>query len=431
MSSVNDVRKALKWDVKLHLLLKKLRANITLLKEDINESKTKNEVKEVKSALKVAKHIGKTERRFNVYEKHVEDFIKEAESDILERMHAKANGVLKVCSLYDGELIKMLNHLEEEIDDSEIEQAHALIIELEQLIDRIDCLIEGLLPDFYEARELLKRANREDDKYILNLCLKTFQKYEEGNTDKVKWEDIEHACDLKFGKGWRKFLDRKYKKLIDMQKKDEVALERYHDGKKKIKSKIDAKYNYQFDVKGENDEKIRSLKRKIGKKYEKELRSSINLFLHCTSWENNVIGILNNGVSPGSIIRYGEGERRNFAVSGYLATKREERAMNRYFSGMYGEYTIIIDFNRLNRNLIDGLFFIPDSKDPEHHPTYEGRIPPDAIIGVTGFTKKIIIFSYLIKCKDRKEMLLFLNLVRPKLEVWPNCEFVRKESLTQ
>src|SRR3989338_9662998 len=74
--AVRSINKAIRQIVREYYFFQELEKDLKDLKQAIKEGKRKQEVKDIKLAFKDFKYIGRAERRFNNYEKLVEEFFK-------------------------------------------------------------------------------------------------------------------------------------------------------------------------------------------------------------------------------------------------------------------------------------------------------------------------------------------------------------------
>ncbi|PIN88074.1 MAG: hypothetical protein COY22_01385 [Candidatus Tagabacteria bacterium CG_4_10_14_0_2_um_filter_40_13] len=166
------VHEAIKWVATEHKFFEDLSADLQLLKRDITLAKEKNEVKDIKHALGDFRYIGKAERRFDNHEKHVEDFLEKLRKheltvtgsvhdiqQLFERLHTEAANLIKDSSLYNGKIRELLLHLKDTIEDHEIEQAHAVLVEVEQLIEDAEKWIAALPIDLKKAKQIVQETN--------------------------------------------------------------------------------------------------------------------------------------------------------------------------------------------------------------------------------------------------------------------------------
>ena len=197
-----NVQKTIKWLATEHKFFLELKDDLKELKEDIAKSKEKDAVKDVKHALRNFKYIGRAERRFDTYEQEMlvelensfqlSGTVKEVE-ELIKRIRAEAANLIKDASYYEGHLKDMLIHLKEEIAEHEIEQAQAILIEIEQTIDDAEKWIAALSVDLDNAKKLV--SNKTKLKYrrlkeIKKILVEAKAKEDYANPTSSEWRNI-------------------------------------------------------------------------------------------------------------------------------------------------------------------------------------------------------------------------------------------------
>jgi hypothetical protein len=166
------VHGAIQWAAAEHNFFNELKNDLLLLKHDISLGKEKSEVRDIKHALKNFRYIGKAERRFDNHEKHVEEFLQKVREHeltvtgsvhdiqkLLERLHTEAASLIKDSSLYEGKIRELLFHLRDKIKDHEIDQAQAVLMQVEELIEDAEEWIATLPIDLKRAKKIVKDTN--------------------------------------------------------------------------------------------------------------------------------------------------------------------------------------------------------------------------------------------------------------------------------
>jgi DNA repair exonuclease SbcCD ATPase subunit len=172
MITTRDIKEPLQtsigWILREFYFFKQLQDDLKELKTDISHAKKKEEVKDIKDALRDFKYIGRAEKRFDVYEKEFEEKLAALKKEITvtgtieeierlsERIHTEAASLVRDASFYDSKLKDYLSHLKHHID--EIESAHAVIMEIEQIIEEAENWIRALLIDFEKAKKLVEET---------------------------------------------------------------------------------------------------------------------------------------------------------------------------------------------------------------------------------------------------------------------------------
>jgi len=161
-----DVDSAIKWIATEHNYFLELISDLKSLKMGIDSAKEMSNVASIKSALRDIKYIGKSERRFNRYEHHVEVVLEKINSKVivsgsadeverlLKRLKIEAADLIRSASLHDGRIKDYLVLLRDEIKDHEIEKAHATIKEIDQAIEDAEIWISALSVDLKKAKLL-------------------------------------------------------------------------------------------------------------------------------------------------------------------------------------------------------------------------------------------------------------------------------------
>ena len=130
------------------------------LKSDLERGKKKDQVKDIKKALKDFRYLGKSERRLNHNEKVVEDFLDELKKKVAgaeqlhDQLYAEAANLIKTTSFYEGKIRDYLFCLKEEVKEHEIEKAHAALMELFQIIEDTEKWLAALSADLANAQKL-------------------------------------------------------------------------------------------------------------------------------------------------------------------------------------------------------------------------------------------------------------------------------------
>lgn len=166
------VHGAIQWAATEYNFFNDLKNDLLLLKRDISLGKEKSEVKDIKHALKDFRYIGKAERRFDDHEKHVEEFLQKVREHelsvtgsahniqkLLDRLHTEAASLIKDSSLYEGKVRELLLHLRDEIKDHEIDQAQAILMQVEELIEDAEKWIAALPIDLKRAKRIVQKTN--------------------------------------------------------------------------------------------------------------------------------------------------------------------------------------------------------------------------------------------------------------------------------
>ena len=149
MTSLESVfQEAINWLASEHKYFGDLKRDIVQLKKDLEEAQTKAQVKDIKKCFCDFRYIGISEARFNQREQHIEQALRDLAEremsitgsmkeirELLQRVHAEAANLIRSSSLYEGKIYDYLVHLQKEVQDHEIEQAQALLMELSQLIE--------------------------------------------------------------------------------------------------------------------------------------------------------------------------------------------------------------------------------------------------------------------------------------------------------
>lgn len=196
-------QEAIGWLASEHHFFIGLKRDLALLKADLDEAKTKAQVKDIKLCFKDFRYLGISEARFNQRERHIEQILKELSDrritvtgsikeipELLQRLHAEAANLIRSSSLHEGKIRDFLIHLQKEIEDHEIEQAQALLMELTRLIDGAERWLAALSTDLKLAQEILQELEEGKDSGLEDLTKKETRTALEAMLKKVGWKDV-------------------------------------------------------------------------------------------------------------------------------------------------------------------------------------------------------------------------------------------------
>ena len=176
MHGDKEAEQAIRWLASEHNFFVELKQDLTNLKQDLAQAKTKETVRDIKRAFQDFRYLASSEKRFNLHESHVEEALRALREqkltisgsigqiqDLLQRLHTEASNLIRNSSFYEGRIRELLNHLKQEITESNIEQAHAVLMELTQIIDHAQQWIGALSIDLQKAREILSSTLKDTD----------------------------------------------------------------------------------------------------------------------------------------------------------------------------------------------------------------------------------------------------------------------------
>lgn len=157
---------AIKWLAAEYKFFKELKSDLTDLKRDLTIAQEKSAVSDIKHALGDFRYIAKAERRFNRYEQEVEEMLEGLKSKISSaesaeeinrlhlRLHAEAAALLRSLSLYEGRIRDYLLHLRERIQEHQLDQAQAALMETNLALEDLEQWLQALAIDLSAARRI-------------------------------------------------------------------------------------------------------------------------------------------------------------------------------------------------------------------------------------------------------------------------------------
>ncbi len=161
-----NIEKAIGWAASEHNYFKELKEDLAELKKNIQNAKKEKLVKGMRVAFRDYRYLGQSERRLNNYVGNVESLldgikskvtvsgkVKEIE-ELVKHLDIEAVALVKDCSLYEGRIKDLLSHLSHNIKDHELEKAHQVLMELEEVVDDTEKWIAALSSDLKEAKKL-------------------------------------------------------------------------------------------------------------------------------------------------------------------------------------------------------------------------------------------------------------------------------------
>ncbi len=166
-----EIEKAIRWLASEHYFFKELKQHLGELKNDLAIAREKNSVRDIKKALRDFRYIGKSEKRFEYYEKDIE---KEAEElmenyrsslagsmqefrQIMNQIHVEAANLIKTASFFEGEIRKRLLFLRDEVKNHQIDDAKRKLDELETVVARSDEWIKALDVSLAKAKRVSEK----------------------------------------------------------------------------------------------------------------------------------------------------------------------------------------------------------------------------------------------------------------------------------
>ncbi len=194
---------AIGWLASEHKFFVELKQDLAKLKKDLDDAKKEAQVKDIKLCFKDFRYLGVSEARFNQREQHIEQALKELLDrkititgsikeiqELLQRLRTEAANLIRSSSLYEGKIRDFLIHLQKEIKDSEMEQAHALLMELGTLIEQAEQWIAALSVDLERAKRLLQELEEEKDPHLEDLSKKETRVALEAMLKGYGWRDV-------------------------------------------------------------------------------------------------------------------------------------------------------------------------------------------------------------------------------------------------
>jgi hypothetical protein len=164
-----EISSAVKWLATEHSYFKLLKKDLEELRIDLKTVSRKKQVKEIHAALRDFTFIGKAERRLNNHEQLVERGINDIKenympsvidqrtenTELIKRIHIEAAQLILYASYYQGKILLLLRHLEHDVENDEIEQAQAVLMEVEETISDTEQWIAALSLDLITAKKLV------------------------------------------------------------------------------------------------------------------------------------------------------------------------------------------------------------------------------------------------------------------------------------
>jgi hypothetical protein len=171
-----EVGEAIKWLATEHHYFKELIGDLTGLKKDINNAKTKTDINwvEMKDSLRDYEYVGRAERRFQQHELKIEELARHARSnlnqqgvkivdDLIKRIHIEAANLVRDASRYEGKIKELLKELDQKLKKSEMGSAKATLTNVEEVIADAEKWIAALVGDLSSAKESMKKYSFKND----------------------------------------------------------------------------------------------------------------------------------------------------------------------------------------------------------------------------------------------------------------------------
>ncbi len=176
------LQEAINWLASEHKFFVELKRDLAQLKKDLDEAKTKQEVRDIKHCFRDFHYLGVSEARFSQREQLIEHALHELVErrititaslreieELSRRLHTEAANLIRSSSLYEGKIRDFLIHLQKEIRDQDREQAQALLMELGILLEHAEEWIAALSADLERAKRLLRELEEEKDPNLEDL----------------------------------------------------------------------------------------------------------------------------------------------------------------------------------------------------------------------------------------------------------------------
>ncbi|NQV91863.1 hypothetical protein HQ489_05305 [Candidatus Woesearchaeota archaeon] len=166
-----DLEKAVKWVAAEHKYFQQLAHNLNQLKENIFGAHKETTVTGIKKIMRISYFLGKSEKNLNRYltdskklsagikaemkvQRELPDRKHEDFDKIVERIDIEAGHLIRDASRYEGELHKLLSHLDTLIHDKALEQAQQVIMQSLEVIEDAERWIAALSIDLKKAKDI-------------------------------------------------------------------------------------------------------------------------------------------------------------------------------------------------------------------------------------------------------------------------------------
>ena len=174
-----EIHASMRWLAREYSYFKDLKEDLKNLRVHWQTANKKTQVKKIRAALREAKFIGRAERRLDGHETLVEEGIRELNSqyiptltagdeheELLRRIHVEAAKLILYASYYQGKILSLLKHLMDEVESDEIEQAQAVLVEVEETISDTEQWIAALSLDLETAKKIAENVVSEQTAII-------------------------------------------------------------------------------------------------------------------------------------------------------------------------------------------------------------------------------------------------------------------------
>ena len=170
-----DVNRAIRLLAREHYFFERLGQDLKALSNDLRTGNSQGSVAEIRNAFHDFGYIGRTEQRLSRLETNLQEQITHLEEGLVItgtvryieqlrlRINTESRSVLQAASRYEGRIRQLLEHLRATIQAHEIEQAQAVLLELEQAIKDTNQWIAALSSDLPKVRNLERDLDRKID----------------------------------------------------------------------------------------------------------------------------------------------------------------------------------------------------------------------------------------------------------------------------
>src|SRR3989338_3744298 len=168
-----DIEKAIKCAAEEHNFFKDLRSDLRQLKIAVENAFIDSSVKGIKKAFRAAYYLSRAESREQKYLKNVESLlqklkermskqapIRELEHVVREidltvqRLDIEAAHLIRDASRYEGQIRKLLEQLETAVKEHELEKAHQIVMQVNEVVDDAEKWLAALSTDLTTAKKL-------------------------------------------------------------------------------------------------------------------------------------------------------------------------------------------------------------------------------------------------------------------------------------
>lgn len=168
-----DIENAVKCAALEHNFFKDLRSDLRQLKIAVESAFIDSSVKGIKKAFRDAYYLSRAESREQKYLKNVESLLQklkermskqapirelehlDREIDLtIQRLDIEAGHLIRDASRYEGQIRTLLEHLETAVKDHELEKAHQIVMQVNEVVDDAEQWLAALSTDLTRAKKL-------------------------------------------------------------------------------------------------------------------------------------------------------------------------------------------------------------------------------------------------------------------------------------